>query len=690
MRNKHSNRPSIEALETRIAPAGVIAFTADGKTATWTDVDGDAVKLVVSKGTLDETLFTIDDSSALGLLVEKVDLTNSTLFSGTKVTVTSTRNPLAGGDGTVNLGFIDATGVSLGAVSVTGDLGRIDAGSTVPTFLPTKALASLKVYSMGALDGATLPSGVQQTSEIFGKVGAITVRGSVKGVLFNVTGDDAGSIDSITIGGSLIGTADGDSGRFATTGKIGIVTIKGSIIGDAGQHSGSIAARGPIASIIVGGSVSGGRSDTPSTDGTGVIRSDASIGSVTIGGSILGGTQQDSGLISTAGDLKSLKVLGAIVGGSAGTSNGGIFVDGNVGTISIKGDVIGGAADDSGLLRIGGKATSIQLLGALVGGAGERSGSLQVGTSVADAVGLLSIGRDLRGSTGEDSGSIRTEGPVKQLIVRGDILGGTAFGTGSIFANAVGQLSISGSVVGGDLDDVASDDLEASALIQIKKASSIIIGGSLVSGSDYSGSNVILNSATIRVEQNVGKLIIKGSVLGTADTQIFITASGQETIFLNTDQDVAFGSIAIGGSVIHSSILAGYGTGTVATESEENPNAQIGTVVVGGDWIASNLLSGARWSDSFGDGLDSKAAGVDSPAITARIKSIAIVGQIIGTASSSTDQFRFMAQAIDTMTVGGSLVSLDIRKGNDNDLLAPRYNLANTLDVRVFEFPDVV
>ena len=271
----------------------------------------------------------------------------------------------------------------------------------------------------------------------------------------------------------------------------------------------------------------------------------------------------------------------------------------------------------------------------------------------------------------------------------GTVSGGTAFGTGSIFANAVGQLSISGSVVGGDLDDAASDDLEASALIQIKKASSIIIGGSLVSGSDYSGGNVILNSATIRVEQNVGKLIIKGSVLGTADTQIFITASGQETIFLNTDQDVAFGSIAIGGSVIHSSILAGYGTGTLATESEENPNAQIGTVVVGGDWIASNLLSGARWSDSFGDGLDSKAAGVDSPAITACITSIAIVGQIIGTASSSTDQFRFMAQAIDKMTVGGSLVSLDIRKGNDNDLLAPRYNLANTLDVRVFEFPDV-
>jgi hypothetical protein len=635
MRNKYSHRTSIEALENRIAPAGVVAIEPNGKSATWTDVDGDIVKMTVSKGILDSSMFTIDDSFDTGLLVEKFDIAGSVAFSGSKISVSSKRNPLVGGDGTVNVGYIDATDVSLASVTITGDLGRIDAGNPALAASPTKALGALTVYSLGALDGATLPGGVTQTSEIFGKVGTITVRGSVSGILFNVTGDDAGSIGSIKIGGSLVGTADSESGRISTTGGIGSIAIKGSIIGDAGQQSGSISARGIIKSVTIGGSIFGGRSDSPSTDSTGVIRSDASIGSVVVVGSIYGGTQQDSGLISSAGDITTVKIGGGIFGGTAGTSNGGIFAGGNVGSIAVVGNVVGGSA--------------------------------------------------------EESGTIRVDGKLAALTIKGSLLGGTANTTGSIIVGSdAGTLSIGGSVQGGDLSDEAADDLIGSALIQVKSAKAIKIGGSIVSGSDYSGANEIVNSATIRIAQNVGSLAIKGSILGNSETPVFITASGQEVVKANTDKDFAFGTIKVGGSVRHASILSGYGTDDVATEAEENPNAQISTVFVGGDWVASNLLSGARWSDSFGDGFDSKADGVDTPAITARISSITVVGQIIGTADSKTDQFRFMAQAIDKMTVGGSAVSLDIRKGNDNDLLASRYNLANTLDVRVFEFADVV
>jgi hypothetical protein len=300
------------------------------------------------------------------------------------------------------------------------------------------------------------------------------------------------------------------------------------------------------------------------------------------------------------------------------------------------------------------------------------------------------VAGNLTGDSAEESGTIRVDGTLASLTIKGNLLGGTANHSGAIVIGSdVGRIVINGSVQGGDLSDDADGDLSGSALIQVKSAVSITIGGSIISGADYSSADKIVNSATIRIAQNIGKLTVKGSILGNVETPVFITASGQEVIELNTHKDFAFGNITVGGSVRHASILSGYGIGEVATESEENPNAQIGTVFVKGDWVASNLLSGARWSDSFGDGLDSKATGVDTPAITARISSITVVGQIIGSADSTTDQFRFMAQAIDKMTVSGTLVSLDLRKGNDNDLLAPRYNLANTLDVRVFEFADV-
>ena len=47
--------------------------------------------------------------------------------------------------------------------------------------------------TMGMLDGATLPAGVTETSEIVGKVGMVNVRGNVQGILFNVTGGGPGS-----------------------------------------------------------------------------------------------------------------------------------------------------------------------------------------------------------------------------------------------------------------------------------------------------------------------------------------------------------------------------------------------------------------------------------------------------------------------------------------------------------------
>jgi hypothetical protein len=731
---------AIEALESRIAPAGLITITTDGKTATWTDVDGDKVTLKVTKGQLNSSLFTTDQTPATGLLVTELDL-SALAFKGTNVTLTAVRDLLTGGDNTVNLGYLDATNQPLGTVTINGDLGRIDAGDPVLTSKTPKAIGALNAYSMGMLGGASLPAGVTQTSEIVGKVGAVKVRGSVQGILFNVSGDAAGSIDSLSIGGSLIGTDDADSGRFSTSGKIGPITVKGSVFGGTGQHSGSIEAGGAIASVNISGSLFGGRSETPSTDGTGVIRSAQTIGAVTIGGSIYGGTQQDSGLISSAGNMGAVKINGGIVGGSAGTTSGGILVGGNLASLSVKGDVLGGAADHSGIIRVDGKAGAISLLGSLTGGSGEGSGRVEIGLDPADTAANITIARnvtggsgadsgavevagkmsafkiggslkggsgvgsgamalntgassvtitgDIAGSTGVDSGRVNASGAIGTLTLSGNLLGGTADGSGAIFSSAkFDKLAITGSVLGGDLADTATADLVGSGLIQAGRVGTLSIGGAIVVGEDFNVTHKLVNSAAIRVQNDIAALTINGGIQGTEDTAAFITARGQAALVQDQTTDIAFGKITIGSVVRNASILAGYDTTADVTAAEANPNAQIGDVTINGDWIASNLVAGAAWNDNFADGTDVKAAGVDNPNIVALIAKIRVNGQILGTGGNTADRFGFVAQQIGEMKFGptSSLISLNADKGDDNDAASLRYNLAGTLDVRVFEF----
>ena len=736
---KPIERPSIEHLESRIAPAGLITISTDKLSATWDDVDGDKVTLTVSKGELVGTLFETDQTPATGLLVTALDLTDPH-FKGANVKLKASRDPLTGGDGAVNLGYLNSAGHGLGKVAIDGDLGRIDAGDPLLTPKTPNAIKALTVSSLGMMDGTTLPAGLTQTSEIVGAVGAVKVGGSVKGILFNVTGGDAGSIASLKIGGSLVGTGDADSGRFSTSGKIGSIAIGGDIAGGAGQHSGSIQAGGRIASLVVRGSIHGGRSENPSTDGTGVVRTEQTLGPVKILGGLFGGTQQDSGVISSAGDMATVDIAGGIVGGSAGTSSGAVLVGGNVVSINVHGDVAGGGALESGVIRVAGKAGAITVGGALTGASGDDSGSIHLGTNSNDTVGKLSIGRDLAGSsgertgsvfvagkvgavkikgalrgaagddsgvlqldsgagsvligadvagnTGENSGSVGAGKSIGSLKVGGSLLGGTADRAGSIIADGrLGSLLIAGSVVGGDLAGGANADLSDSGVIEAESVGLLSIRGSVRAGQDYNATFDLVNNAAIRVQNDVGTLRIGGAIEGTAETPVIITARGQAAQVLNQKTDVAFGSIAIGGAVSHAEILAGFNTNADVSLASENPDAQIGVVTVGGDWIASDLVSGAAWNSNFGDGTDKRVVGVNNPDIFSRIASVRIAGQAVGSASDPTDHFGFVAQQINVMEIGAEANKVLLNKGrrNDNDPGTLRYNLAGTLDVRVFE-----
>jgi hypothetical protein len=97
---------SIEFLESRIAPASLI---------TYTDIDGDKVKITSSKGTLTAANLTLSNGDSGNLLA--LTLTNSQ-FAGADITFSVVKK--TGGDGRANVGTLNSQGIDLNFVTIKG------------------------------------------------------------------------------------------------------------------------------------------------------------------------------------------------------------------------------------------------------------------------------------------------------------------------------------------------------------------------------------------------------------------------------------------------------------------------------------------------------------------------------------------------------------------------------------------
>ena len=128
-----------------------------------------------------------------------------------------------------------------------------------------------------------------------------------------------------------------------------------------------------------------------------------------------------------------------------------------------------------------------------------------------------------------------------------------------------------------------------------------------------------------------------------------------------------FGDINIGGRVEWANLLAGYDLGLNAI----NGDAQIGTVRVGGDWAASNLVAGvmnsASSNTSFGDANDA-SIGAGNPSILAEIGHVTINGLVFGSPASvnNSDHFGLVAEQVVAVTIGGHAVALTSGPHNDD------------------------
>ena len=143
---------------------------------------------------------------------------------------------------------------------------------------------------------------------------------------------------------------------------------------------------------------------------------------------------------------------------------------------------------------------------------------------------------------------------------------------------------------------------------------------------------------------------------------------------------IAFKSLTIGGNVLNADIRGGSSVGA------SNPDAQIGTVKVKGDWTASSLSAGVLPGvHGFGTAADAPITQAGEPdAFFSKIASITIGGNVEGTAGG-TDRFGFVAQEIGALRIHGVAVKLTAGRSNDTSVTDPAHLLGTTGDVVVHE-----
>jgi hypothetical protein len=379
-------RLGVECLEDRRVPAAVF---------TYQDGDGDHVVVTTSKGSNADLAAAI---TRVGGRLTRLDLSTNVVFAGTDVSVVATRDPAVGGDGLVNIGVIDATGVDggtsldLGTVTIDGDLTSVDAGDADTA---TPAIKSLTAQSMGRFTD----TGASITSSLNGALGKLVVKSDVNGIVINSFAGADGKIGSVTIGGSFIGGPASGGGDIFASGNIGPVKIGQDLQGGAGMDTGVIRCGGALASVTIGGSLRGG-TGSPS----GQIQCGKDIGPVKIGRDVCGGA------IRVGGKLASLSVGGSLLGGTFNGA-GSIVSGGDMGAVTIGGDIVGGDCttaffvDETGYIS------------------GRRIASLTVG-------GSIRAGVDAGAGSLTKNASIRSQNDIGPITVRGGLIG-TAHTDGS-------------------------------------------------------------------------------------------------------------------------------------------------------------------------------------------------------------------------------------------------------------------
>ena len=279
----------------------------------------------------------------------------------------------------------------------------------------------------------------------------------------------------------------------------------------------------------------------------------------------------------------------------------------------MKGDVIGGDGEASGRVVSKTSIDQVVVKGSVFGGDGGRSGAVGALGSLA----LVRIEGDLLGGFGFKSGGVASKAQLPSVVI-GTTNAGSAF-TGLISSPAIGAVTVNGSIF---------SRLSAPAAIRATTIGSIAVTGDI---DGFGG--VGFQTA--------------GGVSGPTGVEI--------------EARTSIGSITVGGFVNRLSVFVGGGFDAV--EVPPNPDAQIGTIRVGGTWDAGSVAVGVlAGSDGIFGTRDDKLPGGGDASVFSGIARIVIGGALDSTAASASG---FIAEQIGALSVNGGSVPLTAGPRND-------------------------
>ena len=257
--------------------------------------------------------------------LETADLTaGGTLIKGSNVIFGVTQ--VGGGNGSLDVGEIKATGINLGMVVVTGNLEKIDVGVGISK---KPAVRVLTVGSLGTPDGE-IPDEENEdlyTSNITGNIGNLSVMGDVNYATINVTG----TLTMLSIEGDFVGT-----GSLTNTQLQGLAALgRGAVAPVSGGTT--LASSGLSATKL--GTVNLKQSITDAA-----IKSNTTINTVKVGANVKNSAIIAAGLVKTvqiAGSVTSdTPSIPSVITALASVLSGSRFASVAVGTLTIKGDVL--------------------------------------------------------------------------------------------------------------------------------------------------------------------------------------------------------------------------------------------------------------------------------------------------------------------------------------------------------------
>jgi hypothetical protein len=639
------------------------------------------------------------------------------IFSGTTIGRVTVGGSLQGGTG-LNSGRIAAQG-NLGVVQVAGSLVGNSGNESGSIHSLTGGISQI-IVSGSLLGGANSNTETTPGTPIVGagsigaqgNIGRVTIAGNVEGGL----GDGSGSIMSLggtiefvfpgttavvgpSIGGSLLGGSGNGTGLIYSSGTMGRVHVVHDIRGGDGVDSGEImVAAGSLLGATVGGSLVGAAADN-----SGEIDTSGSMGGIAITGDVRGGDGTDSGAVFSGGGIASVSIGGSLIAGTV-SDTGMVLSTGNLGPVSVQGDVRGGGASFTGFISQGvptattptGSLTRVFVAGSLVGGTADHSGIIRSN----GALGPVFVTGDVQGGSADFTGDILGGTSTGNVQVTGSLVGGSGNTTGAILSGSattpgsLGAVVINGNLVGGSISGSSVTSLDESGYIQATHITSVRVNGSVYAGSNTAASgSTLTRSGSIRAFDDIGTIIIKGSLVGNATNPVIISAVGEAFLPPTSRTDVAIGSLSVGGRVYLTNILAGYNpstngqtNGTSPITGGVNGKASIGTVTVGGDWVQSNLVAGVDpgADDRFGTGDDTEIGGTEATTedLIAQIAKVVIGGEVLGNTQNAGDFYGFVAEEIGAFSMGGTSIPLKPGPSNDGPMA-----IGATLGVNLYEVP---